>query len=183
MLAAAGIDAIIDPPNIDEGMIKKDCKARGLSAAATADALAVAKAAAIAARHPGCIVLGADQMLECDGEWFDKPSDRAAAIAQIGRLSGKLHTLFSATAAMRDGEVTWRSLEMADLTVRPLSAAFIESYVDRIGDALLSSVGGYQMEGLGIQLFSKIVGEHSTILGMPLLPLLEFLRGEGVIVR
>ena len=120
-------------------------------------------------------------MLECDGAWFDKPADRAAAAAQIAKLSGRTHTLFSAVVAVRGGTVIWRGLETAELSVRSLSPEFIETYLDRVGDAVLSSVGGYQVEGLGIQLFDAILGEHSTILGMPLIPLLAFLRGEGVI--
>jgi septum formation protein len=181
MLERAGLTVTIDAPNVDEGAVKQDCRARGLNAGDTAMELAIAKARQVAPRHAGHIVLGADQMLECGGEWFDKPADRAAAARQIARLSGRTHTLFSAIAAVRDGNVIWRGLESAELSVRSLSAQFIESYLDRVGDAVLSSVGGYQVEGLGIQLFDAIRGEHSTILGMPLIPLLGFLRDEGVI--
>ena len=183
MLERAGLSVTIDPPDVDEGAVKRDCRVRGLGAGETAMELAVAKAGQVAPRHPGSIVLGADQMLECDGEWLDKPADRAAAARQIGRLSGRTHTLFSAIAAIRDGTVIWRGLESAELSVRVLSAEFIESYLDRIGDAVLGSVGGYQVEGLGIQLFDGIRGEHSTILGMPLIPLLDFLRAEGLIAK
>jgi septum formation protein len=183
MLERAGLTVTIDPPNVDEGTVKRDCHARGLNASDTAMELAIAKAMQVTPRHPGHIVLGADQMLECGGEWFDKPADRAAAARQIARLSGRSHTLFSAVAAIRDGGVIWRGLESAELSVRTLSADFIESYLDRVGDAVLSSVGGYQVEGLGIQLFDAIRGEHSTILGMPLIPLLGFLRGEGVVAE
>jgi septum formation protein len=181
MLERAGLTVTIDAPNVDEDAVKQDCRARGLNTGDTAMDLAIAKAKQVAPRHPGRIVLGADQMLECGGEWFDKPADRAAAACQIARLSGRTHTLFSAVAAIRDSDVIWCGLESAELSVRPLSAQFIESYLDRVGDAVLSSVGGYQVEGLGIQLFDEIRGEHSTILGMPLIPLLGFLRDEGVI--
>jgi septum formation protein len=181
MLERAGLTVTVDPPNVDEAAIKLDCRARGLGAGETAIQLAIAKATEIGPRHPGDIVLGADQMLDCGGEWFDKPADRAAAARQIGKLSGRAHTLFSAIAIVRDDAVIWRGLESAELSMRPLSAGFIESYLDRVGDAVLSSVGGYQVEGLGIQLFDAIRGEHSTILGMPLIPLLAFLRDEGVI--
>ena len=181
MLERAGLTVITDALDLDERVIKDDCRARGLTAGDAATQLAIAKAARVAPRHPGDIVLGADQMLECGGEWFDKPADRAAATRQIGKLSGRTHTLFSAVAVVRDDAVIWRGLESAELTVRALSAAFIESYLDRIGEAALSSVGGYQVEGLGIQLFDAIRGEHSTILGMPMIPLLGFLRDEGVI--
>ena len=182
MLERAGLTVAVDAPDLDEAVIKQDCRVRGLTAGEAATQLAIAKAARVAPRHPGAIVLGADQMLECGGEWFDKPADRAAAARQIGKLSGRTHTLFSAVAVVRDDAVIWRGLESAELAVRTLSAKFIESYLDRIGDAALSSVGGYQVEGLGIQLFDAIRGEHSTILGMPLIPLMGFLRDEGVIV-
>jgi septum formation protein len=181
MLERAGLAVTIDPPDVDEGAVKQNCRIRGMSAGDTAMELAIAKAGRIAPRHPGRIVLGADQMLECEGEWFDKPADRPAAARQIGRLSGRTHILFSAVAAIRDGHVIWRGLEHAELSMRTLSADFIDSYLDRVGEAVLSSVGGYQVEGLGIQLFDAIRGEHSTILGMPLIPLLGFLRAEGVI--
>ena len=182
MLERAGLTVIVDAPDLDEAAIKRDCRARGLTAGEAATKLAIAKAARVAPRHPDCIVVGADQMLECGGEWFDKPADRPAAARQIGKLSGRIHTLFSAVAVVRGDAVIWRGLESAELSVRVLSAKFIESYLDRIGDAALSSVGGYQVEGLGIQLFDAIRGEHSTILGMPLIPLMGFLREEGVIV-
>jgi septum formation protein len=181
MLERAGLSIVTDAPDVDEGAVKQDCRDKKLSASDTALTLAIAKAAQVAPRHANSIVLGADQMLECDGEWFDKPVDREAAARQISRLSGRTHTLHSAIAAIRDGVMIWRTVESAELDIRPLSPAFIESYLDGVGDAVLSSVGGYQVEGLGVQLFSAIRGEHSTILGMPLLPLLSFLRDEGII--
>jgi septum formation protein len=182
MFERAGLTVTVDAPDLDEAAIKQDCRMRGLTAGEAATKLAIAKAAQVAPRHPGCIVVGADQMLECGGEWFDKPADRPAAARQIGKLSGRIHTLFSAVAVVRGDAVIWRGVESAELSVRALSAKFIESYLDRIGDAALTSVGGYQVEGLGIQLFDAIRGEHSTILGMPLIPLMGFLREEGVIV-
>jgi septum formation protein len=181
MLENAGLKIIVDKPDVDEEAIKAKCHDRGLSAGEAAQSLAAAKAMQVSPRHPGRIVLGADQMLECDGEWFDKPVNRAAAARQIGRLSGRTHILSSAIAAVRDGTVIWHCLDSAELSVRPLSSEFIESYLDRVGDAVLSSVGGYQVEGLGIQLFDAIRGDHSTILGMPLIPLLTFLRAQGAI--
>jgi septum formation protein len=181
MLEKAGLSIIIDKPAVDEGGIKSECRDRRLSVGEAAQRLAAAKAVQVSPRHPGCIVLGADQMLECDGEWFDKPVNKAAAARQIGQLAGRTHTLFSAIAAVRDGDVIWQYLDSAELSVRVLSPEFIESYLDRVGDAVLSSVGGYQVEGLGIQLFDAIRGDHSTILGMPLIPLLGFLRAQGVI--
>lgn len=183
VLESAGVSIIVDRPDVDEAAVKQSCRARGFSAGETAAALAVAKARQVLVRHPGRIVLGADQMLECDGTWFDKPSDRIAAARQIDQLSGRSHNLHSAIVAMRNDVVIWRTVECAELTMRPLSSTFIESYLHIVGDRALGSVGGYQIEGLGIQLFSEIRGDHFTILGMPLLPLLAFLRSEGVIAK
>jgi len=120
-------------------------------------------------------------MLECGGEWFDKPGDRTAAERQLAQLSGRTHNLISAVVGLRDGNMIWHATEIAELTMRDLSPGFIRSYLGRVGDKATGSVGGYQIEGLGIQLFSAIRGDHFTILGMPLLPLLTFLRAEGVI--
>ncbi len=181
MLRSAGVPFEVDRPDVDEGALKDECRALGLTIVETAEALALAKAKKIAPRHPGLIVLGADQMLECGDEWFDKPVDRAAAGRQLMKLSGRSHKLHSATVALRHGEVIWRNIDMAELTVRPITPDFIETYLDHVGDAVLSSVGCYQIEGMGIQLFSAINGSHFTIQGMALLPLLAFLRAEGVI--
>ena len=181
MLENAGLTIIVDRPDVDEGAVKAEGRANELSAGAVAQRLAAAKAIQVSGRHPGRFVLGADQMLECEGQWFDKPANRAAAAGQIRQLSGGAHTLFSAVAAVRNGTVIWQCLDSAELSVRQLSPEFIESYLDRMGDAVLSSVGGYQVEGLGIQLFDAIRGEHLTILGMPLIPLLAFLREQGAI--
>ncbi len=183
VLESAGLAIIVDRPEVDEGEIKDDCRARSLSASDTAAMLAVAKARQVCSRHSGKIVLGADQMLECGSDWFDKPIDRAAAKRQIQSLSGRTHFLRSAITAIRDGKVVWSVVESAELTMRSMTSAFIESYLDRVGDRVLSSVGGYQIEGVGIQLFSEIRGDHFTILGLPLLPLLGFLRGQGVIAE
>ena len=181
MLEKAGLPIVVDKPDVDEGGIKFECRDCRLPAGDAAQRLAAAKAIQVSSRHPGRIVLGADQMLECAGEWFDKPVNRAAAAWQIGLLSGRTHTLFSAVAAVRDSTVIWSCLESAELSVRVLSPDFIQSYLDRVGKAVLSSVGGYQIEGLGIQLFDGVRGEHSTILGLPLIPLLGFLREQGAI--
>jgi septum formation protein len=181
MLERAGLSILVDKPDLDEGAVKRIGRARGWSAGETAARLAEAKASQVAVRHPGRIVIGADQTLECDGEWFDKPADRAAAERQIARLSGRVHRLVSAVVAIRDTEKVWSTIDSAELSVRPLSADFIRSYLDRMGDVVLTTVGGYQVEGLGIQLFDSVRGDHSTILGMPLIPLLKFLRQQGII--
>ncbi len=181
MLRSAGVPFEVDRPDVDEGALKIKCRARGLTIVETAEALALAKAKQVAPRHPGVIVLGADQMLECGDEWFDKPMDRAAAGRQLLKLSGRSHRLHSATVALRDGQAIWRNVDTAELIVRPITLDFVERYLDRVGDAVLSSVGCYQIEGMGIQLFGAVNGSHFTIQGMALLPLLAFLRAEGVI--
>jgi MAF protein len=181
MLAAAGVDVVIDPPDLDEGAVKQSCRVKGFGTRKTAIVLAEAKAEAVQGRHPGRLVLAADQMLECDGEWFDKPVDRGSAARQIARLAGRAHRLVTAAVIVRDGLLRWRTIKSASMTVRPLTAQFIETYLDRAGDRVLSSVGGYEVEGLGVQLFSQIRGDHFTILGLPLLELLAYLRTEGVV--
>ncbi len=183
VLESAGLSIVIDRPDVDEGKLKDDCRRRNLTASDTAATLAAAKAGQIVSRHPGKIVLGADQMLECEGDWFDKPTDLAAARQQLQRLSGRTHTLRSAITAMRDGQTIWSVIDSAELTMRPITSLFIDSYLDEVGEQALSSVGGYQVEGPGIQLFGEIRGDHFTILGLPLLPLLGFLRGQGVIAE
>lgn len=181
MFAAAGIAATLDKPDVDEAALKRVCERDGLSVEATALILARAKAEAVSARHPGRIVIGADQMLDCAGAWLDKPADLAGAADHLRRLSGRTHRLVSAAVALRDGSMIWDATDSAELTVRPLSRDFIDAYLDAVGDKVLSSVGAYQVEGLGIQLFSEIRGDHFTILGLPLLPLLAFLRREGAL--
>lgn len=181
VLGAAGIPFVVDKPEVDESAIKVECQGLGLDASQTALRLAIAKATLVAGRHPGKIVIGADQMLECDGVWFDKPPDMAAAARQIAQMAGRDHRLISAVVGVRDGEVIWQTIETATMTVRPLSEAAIQAYLDVAGEKVLQSVGAYQVEGLGIHLFDAIEGSHFTIMGMPLLPLLAFLRTEGVL--
>jgi len=181
ILEAAGVAIIVDPSDVNEETIKRSCVAERLDVWQTAATLAAAKAARVSTRHPGRIVLGADQMLECEGEWLDKPADRNEAARQLARLGGKTHHLISAAIAVRDGAELWSFTDSAELIMRPLSPQFIHSYLDRVGDKALGSVGGYQIEGVGVQLFHEIRGDHFTIMGLPLLPLLTFLRHEGTI--
>ncbi|MBI3453034.1 MAG: Maf family protein [Rhodospirillales bacterium] len=134
-----------------------------------------------ASRHPGALVIGADQMLDCNGVWFDKPVDRAHAAAQLAALSGKTHRLISVAVAVQNGTRLWHATDTAKLIMRPLSDEFIAVYLDTVGDAACASVGAYQLEGLGAQLFARVDGDYFTILGLPLWPLLGFLRAHGVI--
>lgn len=144
--------------------------------------LAREKALAGSRLRPDALVIGADQTLALGDEGFHKPTDRAAAKAQLGRLAGRTHALHSAVALARGGNVVFEVVEAAHLAMRALDASSLEAYLDAAGDAVLGSVGGYQLEGLGIHLFERIEGAHSVILGLPMLPLLDFLRKESVLL-
>ncbi len=180
MLEQAGVSAILDKPLVDEDEVKAAGRAEGVPADAVAEALAELKAQRITRRHPGALVIGADQMLECEGRWFDKPTDRVAARAQLLDLRGKTHRLVSCAVVVRNGERMWHKVDSARLTMRNFSESFLDDYLDRVGDDVLHSVGAYQLEGLGAQLFQRVEGDFFTILGLPLLPLLGFLRVHGV---
>jgi septum formation protein len=179
ILAAAGLRFEIRPANIDERGIEREAAPSGPAAAA--QLLARKKAESVSASMPGRPVLGADQTLACGDQRFTKPFDRAAAAMQLRTLRGRAHELHSALALMRDGSVLFECLQTARLTMRDLSDGFIENYLDMLGDAALSSVGAYQLESIGVHLFERIEGDYFTILGLPLLPLLEFLRRDGFV--
>ncbi|MBY6264695.1 Maf-like protein [Azospirillum sp. 412522] len=180
MLERAGVTAVLDRPLVDEDEVKAAGRAEGVSADIVAEALAELKAQRITRRHPGALVVGADQMLECEGRWFDKPADRAAARDQLLDLRGRTHRLVSCAVVVRDGERMWHRIDSARLTMRNFSESFLDDYLDQAGDEVLHSVGAYQLEGLGAQLFHRVEGDFFTILGLPLLPLLGFLRVHGV---
>lgn len=181
MLRGAGLDFIALPARIDETAVKEAMQAEAAPPEDVAVMLAEMKARRLSARAGRLAVLGADQMLVADGRWFDKPASRADARATLEALSGRRHELISAAVVMVDGNRIWHAIGRARLTMRPLSAAFIEHYLDRAGNDVLTSVGAYQLEGLGAQLFSKVEGDYFTILGLPLIELLDFLRDRGVI--
>jgi len=183
LLAAAGVAFVADAARIDEEEVKASLKAAGASAEQAAESLAELKAQKVSRRHPGAIVLGADQLLELDGTWFDKPPDRAAAASQLAALAGRTHRLATAVVAARDGQRLWHRVESPRVTLRRLSPAAIDDYLQRAGPAVLGSVGCYHLEGLGIQLMARVEGDHFAIQGLPLLPLLDFLRENGMVAR
>jgi nucleoside triphosphate pyrophosphatase len=181
LLTAAAVPFTSRPAPIDERMIEAPLVAAGAGADHIAADLAKAKALAVGHDAPEAIVIGADQTLELDGRLWAKPRDLAEARAQLTRLSGRTHVLHTAAAAARHGAITWRESAAARLTMRPLTAEAIEAHLARVGEAALTSVGAYQIEGPGIRLFDAIEGDYFAILGLPLLPLIRYLRAEGAI--
>jgi septum formation protein len=179
LLESAGLPDETEAPGVDERAIEAESREEGLDPAALAQRLAVEKALAVSRRHPERIVLGGDQVLALDGETFHKPEDRNAARIQILRLAGRTHHLRSAGAVARGGRVVDVFADSASLTMRALAPDAVDLYLDLAGPAALSSVGCYQVEGLGIHLFDSVMGDHATILGLPLRPLLAILRRLG----
>ena len=179
MLTASGLEFEAVGADIDEHAIQRDARARSATAADTAALLALLKARAI--DRPGALVIGADQILVCDGIWFDKPPDMKAARAHLHALRGRTHMLETAIVVCQNGAELWRYVPSPRLTMRAASDAFLDAYLEAEGVAVLGSVGAYRLEGLGIHLFDSIEGEHSAILGLPMLPLLRFLRSQNVV--
>ncbi len=177
LLRAAGLVFEQRPARIDEGAVKESLRESGPDECALT--LAGLKAARI--RSEDDLVIGADQLLVCGDDWFDKPADLDAARAQLLRLRGRAHTLVTAVVCHRGGHEIWRHVARPSLHMRRFSDAFLERYLAAEGDAVLASVGAYRLEGMGIQLFDAIEGEYAAILGLPLLALLGFLRQHGVL--
>jgi septum formation protein len=181
VLRQAGLTFRQQPADIDERALEAEIARRDgtLEAGRLASELASQKACAVSALHPDCLVIGADQVMECGGKLFAKPVDIAGAQEQLKHLRGKAHSLHSAIAVALGNEIRWRYVDKAVLTMRGFSDAFLDDYVAAEGETLLASVGSYRIEGRGIQLFSQVEGDHFTIIGLPLLPLLGYLRETG----
>jgi septum formation protein len=180
ILENAGLAFETASPGVDEDEIKLSLKASGASGPQIAETLAELKATRISGRNPDALVIGADQILACNGILFDKPPDMDHARAQLQALRGKPHELLTAICVAKAGARVWHHNAVARLTMRAFSDAFLNDYLKRAGDDVLGSVGVYRLEGLGAHLFSRIDGDFFTILGLPLLPLLGFLRENGV---
>lgn len=181
LLRAAGVPFTVMPADIDEPALMAKLQGEGVALPAVAGALADAKALAVSRQASGQIVLGGDTVLILDGELISKSPDLAHLKALLWRLSGRTHSLVSAAALARDGDILWRHSERTEMVMRPLSETFLDTYLTRGGAALLGSVGGYHLEGLGAQLFAGAKGDYFSILGLPLLPVLAALRAEGVL--
>jgi septum formation protein len=180
LLAAAGVPVEACPADLDER--KLEALSPSQQAGGVATFLAGEKALSVALSHPGRLVLGADQLLALDGKRFSKPGDRATARAQLLELSGRTHTLHSAIAFAQDATVLFEHVSTARMTMRSLSERFLEHYLDAVGSAATESVGAYQLEGLGIQLFERVDGDYFTVLGLPLMEVLGFLRQHGYVL-
>ena len=180
LLVAAGVPIEVCPADIDERAA--ELAAPSQQSAAVATFLSREKAMSVELSNPGRLVLGADQLLALDDKRFSKPGDRAHARAQLLALSGRTHTLYSAIAFVRNATVLFEHVSTARMTMRTLSDRFLEYYLDVAGSAATESVGAYQLEGLGIQLFERVDGEYFTVLGLPLMAVLDFLRQDGFLL-
>jgi septum formation protein len=181
LLRAAGVPFGVDVAQIDEAAVIESLTAEKAPARDVADLLAELKAVKVSVRHPQAFVIGADQVLSVGAALFQKPGTLADAREQLRQLKGRTHVLSSAVSVAREGSVIWRSVAEARLTMRDFSDAFLDAYLADAGEDILGSVGAYHVEGLGIQLFSRIEGDTFTILGLPLVPVLDFLRLHGML--
>jgi septum formation protein len=180
VLRQAGLIFRQQPADIDERGLEADAAREGaVDGDSLATMLAQAKAEHVSRLAPGAVVIGADQVMSCGGKLYQKPPTIAAAREQLWELRGRTHSLHAGLAVARDGQSLWRHLGRADLTMREFSESFLDCYVATEGETLTRSVGAYRIEGRGVQLFSRVEGDHFTIIGLPLVPLLAFLREIG----
>jgi len=183
LLRQAGVPFEVHPAHVDEDSIKESMLADGAQGRAIAEALAELKALRVSSTRPDVLVLGADQVLVCDGELFSKAETMEDAVAQLRSLRGKPHLLVTAAVLAKDGAAIWRHVDISTLWMREFSDAFLGAYLAAEGDGLLGSVGCYRLETTGAQLFERIEGDYFSILGLPLVPLLTALRQQGVVAR
>ena len=181
MLENAGVPFRVEPADINEEAVRRTLATRSAPIEEVASTLAWKKAEAVSALRPGSLVLGADQMLECEGRRFDKPADIAEACRQLQALQGRTHSLVTAAVLVSDGERLWNHTEVCRLTMRSLSCECLQVYLDEVGERVLESVGCYQIEGRGIRLFERIEGDWHAIIGLPLVAVLNELGARGVL--
>ena len=181
LLKGAGVNFFVRPPDVDEAVIKKN--AGNVSTKKLARILAETKARQVSYDFTDALVIGADQVLECQGVLFDKPTEKKAAREHLMKLRGKTHHLTCSVCVAQKGEIIWCETDRADMTMLNFSNDFVEYYLDKAGDNIQASVGAYRLEDMGIQLFESIQGDYFTILGLPLLPLLGFLRTKNGVFK
>ena len=181
LLEHAGIDVWREPATVDEDSVKDCLRDDGSGVDNAVEVLAELKALQVTKKHPGAFIIGADQILACDGVWFDKPTSLNNAREQLLDLQGKTHELITGACVVCDGERIWHHVEKARLTMLSFSEAFLDEYLGVLGQDACLSVGAYQLEGLGAQLFSRTEGDFFSILGLPLLSLFDFLRNNGML--
>lgn len=182
ILRQAGVRFAVDAAVVDEDEIKRSLRSEGVDTVRAADTLAELKASRVSGRHADALVIGADQILDCDGAWFRKPADLAEARRDLMALRGRSHWQVTSVCVVRNGNLLWHHSNRARLVMRDFSDDFLDQYLAAAGGGILGCVGAYQLEGAGVQLFSEIDGDHFAILGLPLLPLLDFLRGYGAVM-
>ncbi len=185
MLAAAGVSFTVDPADLDEPAVRKALLAEDTDVppARVAEALANAKAEEVSRQHAEALVIGADQVLAVGTELLSKPKDEAAARESLLKLRGRTHELHSAVAFAEDGKTVWSHVATARLKMRDFSEAFLADYLVRAGDRICQCVGAYELEGFGVQLFDQIEGDYFTVLGLPLMPVLDSLRARGLVLK
>lgn len=181
MLENAGVVFDVEAASIDEDAVKQSLKAEGASVEQAAETLAELKARRISARHPGVLVLGSDSMLECQGRWFDKAESVDEAREHLQAMRGTTHRLVTSAVLVRDEGRIWHHSAVAELTMRNLSDAWLDTYLEDIGERACASVGCYQVEGRGLQLFARINGDFFAIVGLPMVQVLDQLRTQGVL--
>jgi septum formation protein len=183
LLRQAGVPFVAHPSRVDEAAVKAALLAEGAGPRDIADHLAELKALRLATRHPDALILGSDQVLALGDQLFDKPADIGEARAQLRDLAGRTHLLLSAAVIVEGGRPVWRHVGQARLTMRSFSDDFLDDHLHRLGNGILTTVGAYKIEDGGTQLFDRIEGDYFSILGLPLLPVLAFLRTRGVIAE
>jgi septum formation protein len=183
LLKGAGLDIKAIPSHVDEDILKQHALSQDWSVEKTALYLAKAKAESISQQFPDALVLGCDQMMDCEGVWFDKPTSLDGAKAQLKALRGKTHRLISSVCVIKDKECQWTHSQFAELEMRDFSDEFLEDYINQVGEDALTTVGAYRLESQGVQLFSRIEGDYFTILGLPLLACLSYFRSMGIIEK